>query len=52
MKLWLSADGPNTTSQFDGASNSPEPFFDRFKGEFRVKTLERIGTSKLTELPV
>jgi hypothetical protein len=35
IKLWLSANGPNTTIQFGGANESPEPFFDRFKEEFR-----------------
>lgn len=35
IKLWLSANGPTTTIQFGGASDSPEPFFDRFKAEFR-----------------
>nr|AKN38135.1 hypothetical protein [Vibrio tasmaniensis] len=35
IKLWLSANGPNTTIQFGGASDSPEPFFDKFKEEFR-----------------
>ncbi|NNN85699.1 hypothetical protein FKN93_17350 [Vibrio sp. A8-1] len=35
IKLWLSANGPNTTIQFGGAGDSPEPFFDRFKEEFR-----------------
>lgn len=35
IKLWLSANGPNTTIQFGGANESPEPFIDRFKEEFR-----------------
>jgi hypothetical protein len=33
-KQWLSANGPSSTVGFGGASN-PEPFFDRFKEEFR-----------------
>lgn len=35
IKLWLSANGPNTTIKFGGSNDSPEPFFDRFKEEFR-----------------
>jgi hypothetical protein len=35
IKLWLSANGPNSTIQFGGASDSPEPFFERFSEEFR-----------------
>ncbi len=36
IKLWLSADGPSATIPFGGpGGSSPEPFFDRFKEEFR-----------------
>jgi len=35
IKRWLSANGPTSTIPFGGAGNSPEPFFDRFKEEFR-----------------
>jgi hypothetical protein len=35
IKRWLSANGPTSTIQFGGGGNSPEPFVDRFKEEFR-----------------
>ncbi|HDX9008789.1 hypothetical protein [Aeromonas dhakensis] len=35
IRLWLSANGPNSTIQFGGAGRSPEPFLDRFREEFR-----------------
>jgi hypothetical protein len=35
MQRWLSANGPTSTVKFGGNGNSPEPFVDRFKEEFR-----------------
>ncbi|MEK6788615.1 MAG: hypothetical protein AABY68_06660 [Pseudomonadota bacterium] len=36
IKLWLSANGPTANIPFGGANlPSSEPFFDRFKNEFR-----------------
>jgi hypothetical protein len=35
IKLWLSANGPTSTIQFGGTNDSPEPFMDRFKNEFK-----------------
>ena len=35
IKRWLSANGPTSTVKFGGAGISPEPFFDRFKEEFK-----------------
>lgn len=34
VKLWISAQGPNSTVGFGGNTN-PEPFYDRFLEEFR-----------------
>jgi len=35
IKLWLSANGPTSTIQFGGENESPEPFLERFKEEFK-----------------
>ena len=35
LQRWLSANGPTSTIQFGGNGNSPVPFVDRFKEEFR-----------------
>lgn len=57
IKRWLSANGPTATIQFGGAGNSPEPFFDRFKEEFRKfvcgdESYEKYREQLLAETPI
>ena len=57
IKRWLSANGPSSTIQFGGAGNSPEPFFDRFKEEFRKfvcgdESYEKYRRQLLAETPI
>ncbi|WP_318494850.1 hypothetical protein [Photobacterium leiognathi] len=34
-KLWLSAQGPQSTVGFGGGTSNPQPFYDKFMEEFR-----------------